>query len=59
MDDRTAAFVTPLEALPIGYSESLFAGRRYGVTSTTSADGRRRWLFGEELGGPDRVSLNL
>ncbi|WP_182086565.1 hypothetical protein [Aureimonas sp. ME7] len=42
-----------------GYSEGVFEGRRYGVTLSASEDGRRRWIFGEELGGTDRISANL
>ncbi len=57
-DDRTA-FMTALEALPSGYSEGLYGGRRYGVTINRSDDGRRWWLFGRELGGTDIISLNL
>lgn len=52
-------FISALEALPRGYSEGHFMGRRYGVTVTRSDDGRRWWLFGRELGGSDIVSLNL
>ncbi|MBY9064188.1 hypothetical protein K7957_14695 [Sphingomonas yunnanensis] len=54
-----AAFLTRLDALPAGYGEGLFAGRRYGVTVARSADHRRQWLWAEELGGSDRVSFNL
>jgi len=59
MDNIPEAFLDRLAALPLGYSEGLFAGRRYGITLSASADGRRRWLFGEELGGADRISCNL
>jgi hypothetical protein len=48
-----------LASIPVGYSEGVYEGRRWGVTSAVSADGRRRWLYGEELGGPGRVSFNL
>jgi hypothetical protein len=57
--DDLAPFVAGLDALPSGYGEGLFEGRRYGVTVRISEDGRRRWLFGEALGGTDRVSCNL
>lgn len=53
------AFLRHMGALPEGYGEGLFEGRRYGVTVRRSADGRRQWLYGEELGGADRVSCNL
>ena len=59
VQDDQAAFVAALEALPRGYSEGRYDGRRYGVTIRRSADGRRWWLFGRELGGADVVSLNL
>ena len=53
------SFLAKFDALPAGYGEGRFAGRRYGVTLSASADGRRRWLYGEELGGPGRISCNL
>ena len=59
MDDDLAAFLTCLDKLPQGHTEGLYAGRRWGVTLSRSPDGRRRWLWGEELGGPDRVSCNV
>lgn len=55
MDD----FLAKLDALPQGYSEGLYKGRRYGVTLSASSDGRRRWLYAEELGGAGRVSCNV
>jgi hypothetical protein len=54
--DKLLPLVT---ALPIGYGEGLFEGRRWGVTIKRSADERRWWLWGEELGGPARVSANI
>lgn len=54
-----AAFLARLDTLPAGYSDGLYRGRRYGVTIRSSEDGRRRWLYGEELGGPGRVSCNV
>nr|WP_246191160.1 hypothetical protein [Aureimonas leprariae] len=53
------AFLERLAALPPGHGEGTFEGRRYGVTLNASPDGRRRWLFAEELGGTDRISANL
>ncbi|GGE25367.1 hypothetical protein GCM10011390_51020 [Aureimonas endophytica] len=52
-------FLAALAMLPVGYGEGCFAGRRYGVTLAAAPDGRRLRLFGEELGGPDRISFNL
>ena len=53
------AFLAALEQLPTGYSEGLYRGTRWGVTLSASSDERRRWLWGEELGGVGRVSFNL
>lgn len=58
-DARIGAFLDCLRRLPAGYGEGVFARRRYGVTVTWSDDRRRCWLYGEELGGGDRVSFNL
>ncbi|NDV89148.1 hypothetical protein GTW51_20990 [Aurantimonas aggregata] len=52
-------FLDGFGRLPVGYSEGLVRGRRYGVTVRRSADGKRSWLFGEELAGNDHVSCNL
>ncbi|WP_394648001.1 hypothetical protein [uncultured Sphingomonas sp.] len=54
-----AAFLHALETWPPGYSEGVYDGRRWGVTLDESADRRRVWLYGEELGGTGRVSFNL
>ncbi|MBO6553515.1 MAG: hypothetical protein JJ926_11795 [Roseitalea sp.] len=53
------AFLDRFMALPAGYSEGHYGGRHYGVSVSSSADGRRRKLYAEELGGKDHVSLNL
>jgi hypothetical protein len=53
------AFARALDLLPEGFREGAFEGRRWGVTLNRSPDGRRRWLWGEELGGPGRVSANV
>ncbi len=55
-DDRIRA---AWAALPPGYTQGRYEGRRYGLTVTVSDDGRRWWLFAEELGGTDVVSANL
>lgn len=59
MASMTYRFDEAFAALPKGASEGLFEGRRWGLTVTSSADGRRHWLYGEELGGHGRVSANL
>ena len=52
-------FEKALAQLPDGYGQGSFAGRPWGVTVRRSADGRRIWLYGEELGGADVVSFNF
>jgi len=47
-----------IDRLPEGYSEALFAGRRYGVTRRSFNAGRSLKVFAEELGGDDIISLN-
>ena len=59
MSHDLSRFLAHLDALPRGYGEGTFEGRRYGVTVRASEDGKRGWLFGEELGGTDRVSCNI
>lgn len=56
---ETQVFLEKVAALPSGYSEGVFNNARYGVTLKVSQDGKRVWLFGEELGGTDRISFNL
>lgn len=52
-------FEEAFAALPSGYSEGVFGGRRYGVSIKRSTDGRRNSLFARELAGTDFVSFNL
>lgn len=52
-------FEKALAEIPSGYSEGVFAGRRYGVTVRRSEDGKRSSLFARELGGRDVVSFNF
>jgi hypothetical protein len=58
-DPVSSEFEYSLAALPDGYVEGNFQGRRWGSTIRRSNDGRRTWLFAEELGGDDIVSFNL
>ena len=53
------AFVEKFLTMPLGYSEGQYGGMRYGVTVSASADGKRRKLYAEALGGKDHVSFNL
>ncbi|MBY2908544.1 hypothetical protein [Rhizobium leguminosarum] len=54
-----ATFEDALAKLPDGYVDGYFGNRSWGVTVKRSEDGKRTWLYGEELGGTDIVSLNL
>ncbi|CAM3867071.1 hypothetical protein [Litorimonas haliclonae] len=53
------SFLARYDALPLGSFEGLYQNLRYGVTRTASPDGKRGWLYAEELGGTDHISLNL
>lgn len=48
-----------LDALPEGWSEVRYAGRRYGLTKITHAGGRSSSVYAEQLGGADVVSANV
>ncbi|MFN7103920.1 MAG: hypothetical protein ACK4N1_14995 [Pseudorhizobium sp.] len=52
-------FRDAIAELPTGHSTGSFNGGRWGLTVTRSGDGRRLWLYAEELGGRDIVSFNL
>ncbi|MBY5356707.1 hypothetical protein HFO94_24780 [Rhizobium leguminosarum] len=54
-----ARFEDALAKLPDGYVDGHFGGRPWGVTVKRSQDGKRTWLYGEELSGTDIVSFNL
>jgi hypothetical protein len=54
-----ATFEDALAKLPDGYVDGHFGNRPWGVTVTRSQDGKRTWLYGEELGGTNIVSFNL
>jgi len=54
-----STFVSALARMPEGYCEGCFAGHPWSVTVKRSHDGKRIWLYGEELGGTDIVSFNL
>lgn len=55
---ENTAFQNSLAALPEGYAEGHFGGKRWGVTVKRSDDLKRIWLYAEELGGSDIVSFN-
>ena len=48
-----------LHAWPRGYFTARYDGKRYGVSNTAHTNGRSFKLFAEELGGSDRISLNI
>lgn len=48
-----------LDLIPVGYSEGIYQGRRYGVQKSSHAGGRSLKLFARDLGGTDFISLNL
>ncbi|MDW4550170.1 hypothetical protein R5H32_12475 [Defluviimonas sp. D31] len=52
-------FRAALDAIPEGYSEGWFEGRRYRIEKTLLAGGRSVKLVARELGGQDYISLNL
>ena len=59
MDSSAAAVWARLASWPRGYFTARYAGHRYGVSNTVHANGRSMKLFAEQLGGPDRISLNI
>ncbi|MBY3044227.1 hypothetical protein [Rhizobium leguminosarum] len=54
-----ATFEDALAKLPDGYVDGHFGNRSWGVTVKRSQDGKRTWLYGEELSGADILSFNL
>ena len=58
-DTSPATVWAILASWPRGYFTARFAGRRYGVTNTAHANGNSFKLYAEELGGADRISLNI
>ncbi|MBY3098530.1 hypothetical protein HFO69_12545 [Rhizobium laguerreae] len=54
-----ATFEHALAKLPDGYVDGYFGNRSWGVTVKRSEDGKRTWVYGEELSGTDIVSFNL
>jgi hypothetical protein len=52
-------FTHALALIPEGYSEGTFETARWGATVKRSPDGKRIWLYAEDLAGSDIVSFNL
>lgn len=59
LDTSPAAVWARLVAWPRGWFVARYQGRRYGVSNVGHANGRSFKFFAEELGGPDRISLNI
>lgn len=55
----STAFQEALTRLADRYQEGDFSRHRWGATFHRSKDGRRVWVFAEELGGREIVSFNL
>ena len=58
-DTAAAAVWSRLLGWPLGYFTATYDGHRYGVTRSVHAGGRSMKLWAEELGGADRISLNI
>ncbi|WP_197728364.1 hypothetical protein [Rhizobium leguminosarum] len=58
-DVSTSDFEQALARLPTGFFKGAFAGGSWGVTVRRSDDGRRSWLFAEDLAGNEIVSFNF
>ncbi|MGF6178809.1 hypothetical protein [Ensifer sp. 4252] len=52
-------FEKALTKLPDGRVAGLLQGCRWAGIIRHSADGKRAWLYGKELGGTDVVSFTL
>lgn len=55
--DRT--FLSALAKFPDAYARGHYNKRVWGATVKRSIDGKRVWLFAEDLEGSDVVSFNL
>ena len=47
-----------IKKIPEGYSEGIYNYKNYGITKTTFNNGNSLKVYGEELGGNDRISFN-
>ena len=59
MNPADDSFTHALALIPEGYSEGAFENRRWGATVKRSPDGKRIWLYAEDLAGTDIVSFNF
>jgi hypothetical protein len=58
-DKAAREVLQALSRFPDGYIRGTFEGSVWGVTVRRSDDGRRIWLFAEDLAGTDIVSFNI
>lgn len=47
-----------IKKLPLGYSEVIYLGVKYGLTRTDFNNGKSVKVFAKELGGRDFISFN-
>jgi len=47
-----------INKIPEGYSEGIYASKKYGITKNSFNNGNSFKIFGKELQGKDFVSLN-
>ena len=50
--------VNYISAIPTGYSEAMYNGKKYGMSRTDFAGERSTKVYAEELGGSDHLSFN-
>lgn len=47
-----------IKKFPIGFSEAIYEGKKYGVTRIDFNDGKSIKVYAEEQGGTNFISLN-
>jgi len=47
-----------IQLLPLGYSEVMYEGKKYGVSRSDFNAGQSIKVFAEQLGGKDFISFN-
>lgn len=52
------ALLEKIQKLPIGYSEGLYKGEKYGITRTDFNNGKSIKVYAKSLRGTDFISLN-
>jgi hypothetical protein len=53
-----ASILVHIQQFPIGFTEALYNGKKYGVTRSDFNGGKSIKLYAEEQGGTDFISLN-